>query len=434
LRPRAVPPRRALAPSRPVVSSRCRTPQIKYWGKRDPVRNTPINSSLSLTLCQDDLCAITTVVAGPAFERDRLWLNGAEEDIGANKRVKAVLREVRSRARDRLAPDGSVLVPAAELRKWRVHVVSRNTFPTAAGLASSAAGYACLAHTLADVFSIKESFPGELSTIARQGSGSACRSLDGGLVEWRMGCRVDGRDSVGAPVAPAAHWPELRLLIAVVSDAKKDTGSTDGMARAVETSTLLRHRAAAVVPARLEAAKAAFLARDFGTFAEAAMADSNQFHATCLDTFPPVFYMNDVSRRVVGLVHAVNAAAGATVAGYTFDAGPNAVLLTTAQHAPRVLAVLMAHFPPPPPPAAGGEPWLTGSAAPGLAEDAAAQLRALPKECACAPERAQPGALLHVYATTVGDGPRTLPPEQALADPEGLPLAKAAAKGVDKGL
>jgi diphosphomevalonate decarboxylase len=83
-----------------------------------------------------------------------------------------------------------------------------------------------------------------------------------------MGARVDGRDSLGAPVAPAAHWPELALLIAVVSDARKDTGSTDGMARAVATSTLLRHRAAAVVPERLERTKAAFLARDFAAFAK----------------------------------------------------------------------------------------------------------------------------------------------------------------------
>jgi diphosphomevalonate decarboxylase len=384
-------------------------------------------------MCQDDLRAITTVVAGPAFERDRLWLNGAEEDVPSNKRVRAVLREVRARARDRLAPDGTVLVPAAELRKWRVHIVSRNTFPTAAGLASSAAGYAALVHTLADVFSVREAFPGELSTIARQGSGSACRSLDGGLVEWRMGARVDGRDSLGAPVAAPGHWPELRLLIAVVSDAKKDTGSTDGMARAVATSTLLRHRAAAVVPERLERAKAAFLARDFGAFAEAAMADSNQFHATCLDTFPPVFYMNDVSRRIVGLVHAVNAAAGATVAGYTFDAGPNAVLLTTAARAPALLAVLRAHFPPP---AAsdGGAPWLSGAGAAALLEEAGAALAALPPALACAPGREQPGAVRHVYATSVGDGPRVLPASEALADAEGVPLASAAAEGVDKGL
>jgi len=49
---------------------------IKYWGKRDAKLNLPLNSSVSVTLCQDDLKAITTVVASPAFAIDRLWLNG----------------------------------------------------------------------------------------------------------------------------------------------------------------------------------------------------------------------------------------------------------------------------------------------------------------------------------------------------------------------
>ena len=87
------------------------------------------------------------------------------------------------------------------------------------------------------------------------------------------------------------------------------------------------------------------------------MADSNQFHATCLDTYPPVFYLNDVSRRIIGLVHALNgeapAAKGVTppaphiIAAYTFDAGPNAVIFTTRAHAAGVLALLLDHFPPP---------------------------------------------------------------------------------------
>lgn len=172
------------------------------------------------------------------------------------------------RAGSRAASDGS-LVPASALAEWRVHVTSRNTFPTAAGLASSAAGYACLVSALAQVYAVvvrvvwwwwwwekalcatsalqhpphhQESYPGELSTLARQGSGSACRSLYGGFVEWSMGTRVDGRDSLAKQVASEGHWPELCLLIAVVSDAKKDTGSTDGMVRSVATSELLHHR------------------------------------------------------------------------------------------------------------------------------------------------------------------------------------------------
>ena len=48
---------------------------IKYWGKRDVKLNLPINSSVSVTLNQDDLRATTTVVASRAFPADRLWLN-----------------------------------------------------------------------------------------------------------------------------------------------------------------------------------------------------------------------------------------------------------------------------------------------------------------------------------------------------------------------
>lgn len=105
------------------------------------------------------------------------------------------------------------------------------------------------------------------------------------------------------------------------------------------------------------------------------MADSNQFHATCLDTYPPVFYLNDVSRRIIGLVHAINGEAPppgapmgaapptpAVVAAYTFDAGPNAVIFTTHAHAAAVLAVLLDHFPPPP--AAAEDGCVCGAAVP----------------------------------------------------------------------
>ena len=394
---------------------------IKYWGKRDSSANLPINSSMSMTLAQEDLCATTTVTASASFTADRLWLNGSEEDITANARVLSVLKELRRRARDAHG------VPADALRHWRVHIVSRNSFPTAAGLASSAAGYAALVVAVAAALGVEESFPGELSTIARRGSGSASRSLWGGFVEWRMGSRVDGTDSLGVPLAPREHWPDVRILIAVVSAARKSTGSTDGMVRSVKTSALLRYRAAALVNPRLDIAKAAVLARNFAALADVAMADSNQFHATCLDTFPPIFYLNDVSRRIIGLVHALNDAMGATVAGYTFDAGPNAVLFTSgAKTAALLLALLRAHFPPAPDAAAG---WVTGST---LSEIEAEAVQ-VPASLACVPADATVGALAHVYATCIGDGPRDT--VASLADREsGLPLDTTVNTDMDKGL
>ena len=196
---------------RATVSSPTNIAVIKYWGKRDAKQNVPINSSVSLTLNQRDLRTVTTVTASTAFDRDRLWLNGVEEDLATNKRMLTVLRETRARASDLYDADGKCVVAEADWAQMRVRVVSANNFPTAAGLASSAAGYAALTYALAQLMAVKESFPGELSTIARMGSGSACRSLHGGFVAWDMGVKEDCTDSCARQVAPDTHWPELQV-------------------------------------------------------------------------------------------------------------------------------------------------------------------------------------------------------------------------------
>ena len=76
------------------------------------------------------------------------------------------------------------------------------------------------------------------------------------------------------------------------------------------------------------------------------MADSNQFHATCLDTYPPIFYLNDTSRRIIQLVHEYNRVAGEVRVAYTFDAGPNAVLYVLAKYQAEVEALLYRLVPP----------------------------------------------------------------------------------------
>lgn len=376
---------------------------IKYWGKRDEELILPINSSLSVTLHQDQLKTTTTAVISKDFTEDRIWLNGREEDIG-QPRIQACLREIRRLARKRRSGDEEDQLPLS--LNYKVHVASVNNFPTAAGLASSASGYACLAYALARVYGVES----DLSEVARRGSGSACRSLYGGFVEWQMGEQADGKDSIARQVAPESHWPELRVLILVVSAEKKLTGSTVGMQTSVKTSPLLKFRAEAVVPARMAEMIRYVKERDFQGFGQLTMKDSNQFHATCLDTFPPISYLNDTSRRIIHLVHRFNAHHGQTKVAYTFDAGPNAVIFTLDDTVAEFVAAVRHSFPP----ESNGDKFLKGlpvKPVP-LSDELKAALGMDPT----------PGGIKYIIATQVGPGPQILDhPHAHLLGPDGLP-------------
>ncbi|KAL9941044.1 hypothetical protein V8E36_000532 [Tilletia maclaganii] len=338
-----------------VYQATCSAPPnlalCKYWGKRPGAEALilPTNDSLSVTLDQAHLRSTTTARADAKFEgSDKLWLNGVEEEIGSSGRLGRCISEMRA-LRSKLEAEDTSL---PKLSEWKLHIASENNFPTAAGLASSASGFAALAYTLSVLYDLREPVlsASELSRIARQGSGSACRSIFGGFVAWQAGTDPTGQDSLAIQIAPREHWPDLQALICIVSDAKKGTPSTSGMQRTVLTSPLLQERIRSVVPARMAQIKEAIAARDFDVLARITMDDSNNFHACCLDTSPPIFYMNDVSRVIVQLIEELNRASlaeagGHHIAAYTYDAGPNAVLFAPKENLALVLQLIQHYFP-----------------------------------------------------------------------------------------
>ncbi|XP_005105464.1 diphosphomevalonate decarboxylase [Aplysia californica] len=379
---------------------------IKYWGKRNEKLILPTNPSLSVTLGQDELRAKTSVAFSSKYTEDRMWLNGKEESV-SSQRIQNVLKEVRRRVRKRGAPGGGNEVDTSR----HIHIVSENNFPTAAGLASSAAGYACLVYSLCKLYGVQ----GEISDIARQGSGSACRSIYGGYVLWKTGDLMDGTDSFAEQVAPESHWPEMRSLICVVSDQKKHVGSTEGMQTTVLTSELMQHRVDGVVSQRTDDMIEAIMARDFPTFAKITMQESNQLHAVCLDTYPPIFYMTDTSRLIVRLVHAINDVLGDIKVAYTFDAGPNACLYLLKEDVPRVMGLLRHFFPPA---QRNGEPFVTG-----LPVD---ELPVTESDLAGISLPQSEGAIKYVIHTKVGPGPQVVTdPSESLIDADGSPKQKS---------
>ncbi|XP_015876387.2 diphosphomevalonate decarboxylase 2 [Ziziphus jujuba] len=318
---------------------------IKYWGKRDETLILPVNDSISVTLDPTHLCTTTTVAVSPSFDSDRMWLNGKEISLSGG-RYQNCLREIRGRAGDVEDKNKGVKIAKEDWQKLHLHIASYNNFPTAAGLASSAAGFACLVFALAKLMNVNED-QSKLSAIARQGSGSACRSLYGGFVKWIMGKDDKGSDSLAVQLADEKHWDDLVIVIAVVSSRQKETSSTTGMRDTVETSLLLQHRAKEVVPKRVLQMEEAIRNRDFTSFAQLTCADSNQFHAVCLDTSPPIFYMNDTSHRIISLVEKWNRSEGTPQVAYTFDAGPNAVMIArNRKTAGLLLQRLLFNFPP----------------------------------------------------------------------------------------
>lgn len=177
--------------------------------------NLPTNSSISVTLSQKDLRTLTTVNSSRSFERDSLYLNGVSHDID-NDRTTSCLKHLRL-LRQQLEEDDPNL---PKISQWKLHIISENNFPTAAGLASSAAGFAAMVAAISRLYELPQD-ASELSRIARKGSGSACRSMFGGYVAWEMGEKPDGSDSKAVQIAPSEHWPNMKAAICIVSDLKK---------------------------------------------------------------------------------------------------------------------------------------------------------------------------------------------------------------------
>lgn len=368
---------------------------IKYWGKRDEDLILPINDSISASLSTDTMCAKTTIVAAPTLKQSKFWLNGKEQDFD-NPRLVWCINIIKKRAD-----------PSLPHINWNLSICSENNFPTAAGLASSAAGYACLVYALSKLYGIEE----EISDIARQGSGSACRSIYGGWVRWYKGVSPTGEDSIAKQIVPADHWPQMRALILVVNDSRKKYSSTSGMKLSVDTSDLIKHRAEVIVPRRVDALTKAIINRDFTTFGEITMKDSNQMHAVCLDTFPPCVYMNDTSQAIVNMIHAYNELKKGVKVAYTFDAGPNACVYLLESEVDEFISLVNYVFPKP----TGAE---TVEYFRGLPLSPKPCKKSLIEEINVIPN--DPGMLKYIIYTKVGNGPRILDNDHLLSN-NGMP-------------
>ena len=292
---------------------------LKYWGKRDHSLMLPLTDSISITLQSvHGSIGTTTVLRVRQLESGNVdqisfTLNGAfhQESIDKTKKVIA----------------GFKIFNGLNDVAYEIHAESNNNFPTRAGMASSASGFAALSFGLHHALGLGNRID-QMCITARLGSGSALRSLYGGFVHWEKGVKADGSDSIAKQWHDETWWPQLRVLIFIVDATEKRVLSRDGMERSRLTSQLFTIRMNEELMAQKVAEfRDAIDRRDFERLAYLTMKDSNQLHGICMDSYPPNMYHNDTSKEIMYALHRLNELEGRIVAGYTFDAGPNAFVL-----------------------------------------------------------------------------------------------------------
>jgi diphosphomevalonate decarboxylase len=273
----------------------------KYWGKRDAELNLPNTSSLSVTLAP--LGTKTTISLSE--QADTVRLNGRELQAHELFYCKLVAFLDLFRAN----------------KDIHYLVETENNIPTAAGLASSASGFAALVKAL-DQLNGWHLATKELSILARLGSGSACRSIDEGFVQWQAGTRPDGMDSYGLPLSQ--RWPDLRLGVLTISTLEKAISSRQAMSITAATSTLYESWPRQVSK-DMVSLKKAIAEQNFDLLGETAERNALAMHATMLSSWPPVFYWLSQTVEIAQKIWKLREEGLPLF--FTMDAGPNIKLL-----------------------------------------------------------------------------------------------------------
>ncbi len=290
---------------------------VKYFGKRDISLNLPAAPSLSIAL--EPLCTETEILFLSEEEKDLVFLNGKAIENSFSEKVTKFLDLIRN------------LCGISH----RAVVTTANNFPTAAGLASSASGFAALATAASAALNLKLSEQ-ELSVLARRGSGSAARSVSGGISVWQMGVKADGSDSYAYRIAERNEL-DLRVVVGVTDPSPKAIGSTQAMEHTRYTSPYY-NRWIETVHSDIKAAERAVQDKDIVRLGEIAEANALAMHAAALAARPGILFWNGITVEGLHLVQRLRKSG--LIAYFTCDAGPQPKILCTPDDEPKVAEAL----------------------------------------------------------------------------------------------
>ena len=279
---------------------------IKYWGwksEQDKKFILPANDSISMNL--DSCLTTTTVEFSSLFKKDSVNISffGEKEREARGQTLEKVMCQV-----NRLRVIKNINYP--------VKIISQNTFPANAGIASSASAFSAL--TLAASRALGCTWDKKRLSIETRlsGSGSACRSVIDGFACWQKGA---SSESSYAYQIKDENWWDLVDIVAVVSTDAKKVSSREGHELAITSShyTTRLHE----LPQKFAQVKEAILSKKFNLLGEVIEQEALSMHKICTTSNPSVFYLD---KGTLEIMDALRAWRKTGLFGYfTMDAGPN---------------------------------------------------------------------------------------------------------------
>ena len=271
---------------------------IKYWGKANEELKLPMNNSVSVTL--DNLHCKVTVEFSEKYKEDTATVNGKAPDKKTMERALEQLNLIRKKAGIKMKARGAVEM----------------NFPIGVGLASSSAGFASLTLAAATAAGLKLDNK-QLSILSRNGSGSSCRSIYGGFVEWQKG---NSENTSFAVQLADEKWFDLRVISAVVSTKERMMDTRGGMKIAKETSPLYDARIK-FVEKEIPIMKKAIKEKNFETIGKTMERDCMLLHATAITADPILLYWTPETLKIMHNVRMWRAEG--TECYFTVDTGAN---------------------------------------------------------------------------------------------------------------
>ncbi|MFT4943766.1 MAG: diphosphomevalonate decarboxylase [Flavobacteriales bacterium] len=308
---------------------------VKYWGKYG--EQLPQNASVSFTLrkCRTETTVHYKKKNGDSFDFE-VYLDGTRE-LGFEPKIQKFFERV------------ARYIPF--IKKYRFIIKTKNSFPHSSGIASSASGISALAMCLVAIEKLLSFSKGEetqhnvyslqkASFLARLGSGSAARSLEGPLVVWGEHPKIEGSSNLFGTRYPNAiheNFSNYQDTILLVDKGEKQVSSTVG-------HDLMHHNAYAKERFKeannnLEKLISIFEQGDLGAFITLVESEALQLHAMMMASKPYFILMKPNTLEILNRIWTFRNKTGSNVC-FTLDAGANVHVLYPASEKEKVCAFI----------------------------------------------------------------------------------------------